>query len=219
MAIEKCCCCIQLKAGVVVFTVLSLLGATYQLVTELLIVKNKSDHNNVDNELYKTLIWVIYMDIVFYAIVVLGSMYGLFVLSQMNVYQQLKIYVNYLYVVLALQILNGIAIIIATIQVKDKYLDTCKSYAYKKADCEDSYNKILPYIIGAFVAGILWQIYFVLVTRAYANRRHDKEEGILPRQSIAGSPQRQLAVSAVPPTQQQLAVRMNPPNQFAVKGL
>ncbi|RGB41030.1 hypothetical protein C1646_810926 [Rhizophagus diaphanus] len=153
--INKCCCCIPLKSGVVIITLLWLIYGAYATVANAIYIS-----------VYRRYIAVT----ILYGIVTLGATFGLYVLTFANTYKMLRKYSIIAFFIAAVEIMNNLATIIIIALYKQTF--SLKKCAYNNYDYYGGCN----ILIVIAVISILLSAYFSIVVLAYTKRRKSKED-------------------------------------------
>ncbi|GBB84387.1 hypothetical protein RclHR1_00110020 [Rhizophagus clarus] len=183
LQIAKCCCCIPLKAGVIIISLLWLLGGLFYTVFGAASIKLSEQDIKIygqepqfSSTQYSTVVTFAIIMVVVYAFIALGAAFGLYAAIFSKKYKMLKIYSTIGYIIAGIQVLFSIASIIRTIISKS----ICENYPAEGLyiNCNQLYTFYLPFyiIFGIFI--ILLSVYFSLVISAYARRRKAKEETV-----------------------------------------
>ncbi|CAB4399927.1 unnamed protein product [Rhizophagus irregularis] len=153
--INECCCCIPLKSGVVIITLLWLIYGAYA---------------TVENAIYISVYRRRYIAVtILYGFVTLGATFGLYVLTFANTSKMLREYSIIAFFIAAVEIMKNLATIIIISLYKQTFsLKKCANNNY------DYYGGCNILIVIAVIS-ILLSAYFPIVVLAYTKRRKSKE--------------------------------------------
>ncbi|CAG8530190.1 11087_t:CDS:2 [Ambispora leptoticha] len=165
---KTCCCCINLKAGVVIISILWLVFGLYEAIADIMAYRS-TDTNNFYSYIYTfTLITGIMA-----LFTVIGALYGLIVVSFAKITQT---YVIIAWLIAARYIINSIAEIILLLSLKDSFLSYCDLDGYSEDTCLSTYNNVLLIAIIEDILIIIISIYFATVVAAYRAHRVEKDK-------------------------------------------
>uniref|UniRef100_A0A1D1Y7P6 Lysosomal-associated transmembrane protein 4A n=1 Tax=Anthurium amnicola TaxID=1678845 RepID=A0A1D1Y7P6_9ARAE len=174
--VTNCCCCVPLKTGVVIITILWLLFGIYEIVTNTLELATPTKENSF------TYIKVVDIAaIIFSGLITIGAAFGLFVFIFANTSRMLLIYSKIAYGIVAINIADYILSLIVAIVLKSEVMEHCKQFLFnripdneKNNACSDNYNDIITSIVMSAVVTTLFLVYFAIVITAYVeNKQND----------------------------------------------
>jgi len=167
------CCCIPVRFGVFILSMLSLLGAgsVAGLVWYILVQNGRTDTYDFDNMQKNTLIAVG----VFYSIFALVSLFG-FIGAVARKKALVSIYSTILWICLLLNVLSGALVIYAITRHSDSGVASCKSrVGPNNADLCDASTGTKAGVIATFVVQLLIQLYCCVIVSRYV-RQLDHED-------------------------------------------
>ncbi|CAG8605116.1 13946_t:CDS:2 [Ambispora leptoticha] len=175
---KSCCCCLKLKTGVVIISILWILYGIYQATANFLAFQNRN--NNTDNFFSYVSTFAI-IEGILSLFTVIGALYGLLVVSFANRIRLFQKYVIIAWIIALIQCSINIAEIIILVSRKNSYIQYCESINYTEDMCLSTYNILVPIEIAQDLFMIIISIYFATVVAAYRAHRHEKESsaGIL----------------------------------------
>jgi len=177
-----CCCCIKLKPAAWCISFIWMIWALYEGILFVLSYSNgiKFGGNFLS---YLDTSYSLATAILSF-IILIGSLYGLFVLSCANVYRLLRIYVVVAYIITFLYSFLAVFEFVLVLVSRQGFLDDCINAEDQSAhdDCTTAYNLLLPGTITAGIITIILSIYFAMVIHAYGNQRREKEERLVDAQ-------------------------------------
>ncbi|GBB84394.1 hypothetical protein RclHR1_00110027 [Rhizophagus clarus] len=181
MAINKCCCCIPLRAGVIIISIIWLLVGAYQTIRGIinLVSLPGTDGNGIFSVgLFQNLRAFIIITIVLYALVTIGAAFGLFVVICANKSRMLLIYSKIAYCIAAIQIISNILDIIAIALFNKEMEKICQEFSSFQSNnsCSTINKASLAYGIIITIIVAIFVIYFAIVISAYAHRKRENED-------------------------------------------
>lgn len=176
LKMTTCCCCIKLKPAAWFISFIWMIWSLYEGVLFVLSYANgvKVGGNFLS---YLDTTYSLVSAILSF-IIVIGSLFGLFVLSCANVYRLLRIYVIVAYVITFLYSFLAVFEFVLVLVSRQGFLDDCVSAEQQESvrdNCTNAYNLLLPGAIASGVVTIVLSIYFAMVIHAYGNQRRQKE--------------------------------------------
>ncbi|KAF0555797.1 hypothetical protein F8M41_016788 [Gigaspora margarita] len=172
----RCCCCIPLKAGVIIITLLWLFTSIISAIADVAVIKNTE-------QLYDKRYYVV--DLVASAITFLITTFGLFVTCCAKSSTIIKIYAVLFAILVVIQIAHLIYMCIFIATYHDSYMSTCLSTIKSSNSTDDitgsnacnaEFKKFAaPWVIGYVLAAIL-SIYFAFVINRYAKHCKSNEK-------------------------------------------
>ncbi|GES97992.1 hypothetical protein GLOIN_2v1836009 [Rhizophagus clarus] len=155
MAINKCCCCIPLRAGVIIISIIWLLVGAYQTIRGII---NLVSLPGTD--------------------VTIGAAFGLFVVICANKSRMLLIYSKIAYCIAAIQIISNILDIIAIALFNKEMEKICQEFSSFQSNnsCSTINKASLAYGIIITIIVAIFVIYFAIVISAYAHRKRENED-------------------------------------------
>ncbi|GES98001.1 hypothetical protein GLOIN_2v1689810 [Rhizophagus clarus] len=174
LQIAKCCFCIPLKAGVIIISLLWLLGGLSFAVLLVTNIRINRQEAQIAPEDYSDVVTFAISMVVIYAFISLGAAFGLYAVIFSKKYKMLKFYSTIGYIITGIQVLFSITSIIYLIIFKK----ICENYSKGSSTCNQLYffNLLLSLSVIYGICMILLSVYFSLVISAYARRRKSIEE-------------------------------------------
>ncbi|CAB4491603.1 hypothetical protein RhiirA5_497012 [Rhizophagus irregularis] len=173
--LTKCCSCIPLKSGVVIASSLWLIYGIFQTVSNVLYLISPNEGINF----YKYISACTFSTIIFYGLITLGALFGLFVVSLANTYKMMSIYSKIARGIVGLDIISHIVTVVVTVLYKSSMLDDCigpGDITSSRADaCNKTYTSLLTLSIAITAISIPLSVYFSIIISAYAYKRKKKE--------------------------------------------
>ncbi|CAG8625786.1 13336_t:CDS:2 [Ambispora leptoticha] len=166
---KTCCCCINLKTGVIIISILWLVYGLYEAISYFIAFGN----TNTDS-FYSYLSTFTLITGIMFSLTVIGALYGLIVVSFAKITQA---YVTIAWSIALRYIINNITEIILFISFKDSYLSYCEDLEeYSEDTCTAAYNNVLLFAIIIDVITIIISIYFATVVAAYRAQQVEKDK-------------------------------------------
>jgi len=170
--VTNCCCCIPLKNGAVIITLIWLIYGIYETVDNSLSIATPAEENAFN--------YITISTIVLYGLMSIGAAFGLFVLTCANISKMLLIYSYITYGIVVINIVSYMEAIIVSAAFKSEILDACVvanlSDDQGSEDCNDAYNNFITSLIVSAVATTILSVYFSIVIISYTKRRNEKEK-------------------------------------------
>ncbi|RIA87854.1 hypothetical protein C1645_776377 [Glomus cerebriforme] len=154
---SQCCYCIPLKAGVVFISLLWLIYGIYGIISNVMYFASP-EYVELVRKNFEIFNGYIITAIILYGLVIIGSAFGLFVITFANTTRMLLIYSKIAYGILTIEIISRIISFVIIILYASPVL--------------------LTYVIVGGVFTIAISIHFSMVISSYAHRRGKKESPI-----------------------------------------
>ncbi|CAG8523253.1 9954_t:CDS:2, partial [Scutellospora calospora] len=167
----KCCCCIPLRAGVIIITLLSLIGIVYSFVSDILSI--------ISGDNSAATIVDLILNIIFLPIFI----FGVAVTCCAKSARLLRIYAIIYNIFTVIEIVYYIVSIIPIIVYRNDTVNECinllaangSSIKDPAGYCQNGYNQYEAISIVIYILVILILVHFALVVSAYSASRKAKE--------------------------------------------
>ncbi|RIA92694.1 hypothetical protein C1645_764361 [Glomus cerebriforme] len=173
--LTKCCFCVPLKAGVVIISSLWLIYGIFQSVSNALYITSPNQGTNV----FRYIIPCTLSMVIFYGLITIGALFGLFVVTFTNTYRMLSIYSKVANCIVGIDIISHFVTIVVIVLYRSTILEKCLgpgSITSTRIDaCDGEYTSVLTLSIAVTVISVLSSVYFAIVISAYAHKRKKKE--------------------------------------------
>ncbi|CAG8508085.1 10914_t:CDS:2 [Dentiscutata erythropus] len=171
----KCCCCIPLRGGVIIITLLSLIGTVLNIVSDILSIVNGGNNNNKTTSIISLIFGTLFFPI---------FVFGLFVLCCAKTARLLRIYSILYNIFTAIEIIGIIISIILFFVFKNSYVNDCININQSNGsssndpvgDCNHEFRVVGIVLVIIYIIVIILLIHFALVIAAYAANRRAKED-------------------------------------------
>ncbi|CAG8630133.1 18292_t:CDS:2 [Acaulospora morrowiae] len=167
---DRCCFCINLKAGVIIISIIGLAYGILEAILNIIIYKNSDRYYNV----YRA--YCLFGAILFVSIA-LDSAFGIFALCFANAAKILRVYSRTFYVLMVLYICYELASLGIYVGYKNEIIDACNINKEKddKTNCNEDYKTQLIISIVVLIITVILSVYFATVVDSYALKRESKE--------------------------------------------